>query len=266
MKTQGFSLLELSIVLVIIGLLASGVMVGQSLVRGAELRSVMTDYSKILTSFNAFRGKYNAVPGDMKNATSYWGTAATCPPTLAAPLTTAATCNGTGNGLLLYGEISAVQPEIFLVWHHLINAGMFEGNLTGASGSATVAYVRPGINVPESRISGVGYNVVSWGNNLTNDPVLWAGGGSSVSVLIGSDNPAGYNTFPAFSAPDAYSIDVKMDNGKPGSGIFRSLKQTDCVVGVTATTSQTAAIYDLTKTTVACSLIASLGGDPGTSN
>ncbi len=69
----GFSLLELSIVLVIIGLLASGVMVGQSLVRGAELRSVMNDHNKILSATNAFRLKYNALPGDMRNATAFWG-------------------------------------------------------------------------------------------------------------------------------------------------------------------------------------------------
>ena len=74
---NGFTLLELSIVMVIIGLIIGGITVGQDLIRSAELNSVVTDINKYKTAINTFNLKYNAMPGDMSNATSYWGDQAT---------------------------------------------------------------------------------------------------------------------------------------------------------------------------------------------
>ena len=68
---SAFSLVELSIVLVILGLLVGGVLSGQSLIRAAELRSVTTEYSRYTTAISSFRDKYFALPGDMSNATSF---------------------------------------------------------------------------------------------------------------------------------------------------------------------------------------------------
>src|SRR5690348_1121410 len=73
---RGFSLLELSIVLVIIGLITGGITAGRTIVRAAELRSMITDINKYKSAIYTFREKYNAVPGDMKNAVKYWGAAA----------------------------------------------------------------------------------------------------------------------------------------------------------------------------------------------
>lgn len=72
---RGFSLVELSIVLVILGLLTGGILSGQSLIRAAELRSVVTDIQQIQTSIYSFRDRYMALPGDMKDATDFWGIA-----------------------------------------------------------------------------------------------------------------------------------------------------------------------------------------------
>ena len=66
---RGFTLVELSIVLVILGLLVGGVLSGQSLIRAAELRAVSTEHSKFVTAMNSFRDKYFAAPGDMKPPT-----------------------------------------------------------------------------------------------------------------------------------------------------------------------------------------------------
>lgn len=68
-----FSLVELSIVLVILGLLVGGVVAGQSLIRAAELRSVSTDYQRFLTATLTFRDKYFALPGDFTMASRVWG-------------------------------------------------------------------------------------------------------------------------------------------------------------------------------------------------
>lgn len=66
--TRGFSLVELSIVLVILGLLTGGILAGQSLIRAAELRSVTTEYGRWVTAMHSFRDKYMAIPGDMRDA------------------------------------------------------------------------------------------------------------------------------------------------------------------------------------------------------
>ena len=72
-KRSAFSLVELSIVLVILGLLTGGILSGQSLIRAAELRSVTTEYSRYTAATYSFRDKYFALPGDMSNAESFWG-------------------------------------------------------------------------------------------------------------------------------------------------------------------------------------------------
>src|SRR5580658_7858400 len=61
----GFTLIELSIVLVIIGLIVGGVLAGQDLIRAAAARAQITQIEKYNTAVNTFRGKYNALPGDM---------------------------------------------------------------------------------------------------------------------------------------------------------------------------------------------------------
>lgn len=59
----GFSLVELSIVLVILGLLTGGILGGQSLIKAAELRAVTTELDAFQTATNTFRQKYFALPG-----------------------------------------------------------------------------------------------------------------------------------------------------------------------------------------------------------
>lgn len=59
----GFTLLELSIVLVIIGLIVGGVVAGQNLIRNAELNSIHSNFTQIKIALNNYRFKYNALPG-----------------------------------------------------------------------------------------------------------------------------------------------------------------------------------------------------------
>ena len=61
----GFTLIELSIVLVIIGLIVGGVLTGQDLIKAAEIRATVGQYEKYNTAVNTFRTKYNGIPGDL---------------------------------------------------------------------------------------------------------------------------------------------------------------------------------------------------------
>ena len=70
---NGFTLIELSIVLVIIGLVVGGVLVGADLIKAAKIRSAVSDLDKITAAVNTFKLKYNCIPGDCASATGFFG-------------------------------------------------------------------------------------------------------------------------------------------------------------------------------------------------
>ena len=80
----GYSLIELSIVLVIVGLLIGGVLVGTTLINAAEIKALMSTADQYRTAYNAFQSRYNCIPGDCRKATSYFS----------------GTQNGDGDGLI----------------------------------------------------------------------------------------------------------------------------------------------------------------------
>ncbi|KKB96539.1 hypothetical protein SZ25_00353 [Candidatus Arcanobacter lacustris] len=70
-KNCGFTLIELSIVMVIIGLIIGGILTGQALIHGAGVRATISQLKQYSTATNLFNMKYNAVPGDFNQATKY---------------------------------------------------------------------------------------------------------------------------------------------------------------------------------------------------
>ncbi len=70
-KENGFTLIELSIVLVIIGLIIGGILVGNDLIKSAGNRAFVSQLEKYNASVNTFKTKYNCLPGDCASATAY---------------------------------------------------------------------------------------------------------------------------------------------------------------------------------------------------
>lgn len=126
--TNAFSLVELSIVLVILGLLVGGILTGRSLIRASEIRSVLTEREKYFIAVTAFRDKYFYMPGDLPNATQFWG-AKGLPANGAAcngvknlfSTASPTTCDGDGNGKI---EVRADMYEHLKLWQHLSNSGL----------------------------------------------------------------------------------------------------------------------------------------------
>ncbi len=252
---RAFSLVELSIVLVILGLLVGGILAGQSLIHAAELRSVSADYQRHIASIHAFRDRYFSWPGDMNNAVRFWGAQAggtadgsdsTC-----AALTTAATgtatCNGDGNG-----RVDVATFEVWRAWQHLSNAGLVEGTYSGIAGSAGISHAIVGTNIPASRIKGAGWGLFYGGN--PNAP-FFAGNYGHVFAFGGNSvNENDYTNNPVMRAEDAWNIDTKLDDGYPGTGIVRSWINTNrpsCASSNDASTAQ----YVYADTTLGCNLI-----------
>ena len=88
LRQAGFTLVEMALALTIIALLLGAVMGGQHILHTSRLTKIVTDYQKYRSAILQFSDKYQELPGDMKDAVSFWGSvSATAPctaPTSAA--------------------------------------------------------------------------------------------------------------------------------------------------------------------------------------
>ena len=74
-KTQGFTLVEIAIVLVIIGLLLGGILKGQEMITQAKIKNLIADYSGVSAAYHGYQDRYRAIPGDDPGAAARWATA-----------------------------------------------------------------------------------------------------------------------------------------------------------------------------------------------
>lgn len=220
---SGFTLIELSIVLVIIGLLSAGILVGRDLIRAAELRSVVTDAEEYGLAINTFWLKYNALPGDMTNATDLWGSDDLCPDDSTTPDTPKmATCNGNGDGMIRNMTLNTQAYEVFRAVQQLSNAGMIAGFYTGVSGGNFTYNTETGKNIPKLTNFEAGMLMVHNDTKVSGDHLYPSA--FRLMIHIGGDFGNGWNYKKFLSAYDAYSIDSKTDNGLPGSGKWMTYK------------------------------------------
>ena len=221
-RQQGFTLVELAIVLVIIGLLVGGVLVGQDLIKAAEIRAVASDIERYNTGAAAFRTKYNGgIPGDLL---------ATTATSFGLPYGDGNDGEGDGDGLLENNTTTdtGMGGENLLFWTHL-GAAQFipfsSDTYTTAAGAdtalaaidttnyATVATAQAGLlaAMPQLRIRDSGF--------------IHAFGISGLNYyLIGSYYTAGGTsgalTASAVLTPrEAQGIDRKLDDGAATEGI-----------------------------------------------
>jgi prepilin-type N-terminal cleavage/methylation domain-containing protein len=113
-RQRGFTLVEIAIVLVIIGLLLGGILKGQEMITQAKIKNVINDFNGLSAAVNSYRDRYRMLPGDDNGAEARWGLAAGN--------------NGDGNGVIggKYNSTTA-GDESRLFWLHLRQAGFVPG-------------------------------------------------------------------------------------------------------------------------------------------
>lgn len=253
-RHDGFSLVELSIVLVILGLLVGGILTGQNLIRSSELRSIASENDAYQAATNIFRDKYQAVPGDMVNATSFWGRAddgtfsGDCTDPANDVGTGTQTCNGNGDGWTRSGV------ERFRFWQHLANAGLISGSYNGIAGAGGLYHHVPGDNAPYAKLSGASWSTNAYveGNvNGSSTPGSgWFAGNYGNWLLIGAPSSTSNPNNPVVTPEEVWNIDMKADDGKPGLGRVRARPWGLCTNAADETDVTTD--YDLQNTAKEC--------------
>jgi len=246
--TKGFSLVELSVVLVIIGLLVAGVSVGSSLRDQAALRSVVADMKKYQMSYQSFKDIYKAPPGDFNQAAALWGT--DCADTVS--------CNG-GGDLVVNSIFFSVNSETQRAWKHLELAELIDDPIaivpSSWNGKLNVG------DVPQSKITGAGYFIA--GGPIALDPYDQNSPFITVSavtnaIFLGKESSFSALTVGALTGLQAYNLDVKFDDGKPDaagnptgatSGYIRAFNGQNSPANCS-----TAAVYNVIATTDSCVL------------
>lgn len=125
-KSQGFTLVEVAVVMTIIALLMIAIFKGQSLIGTGQSQAVLASVKDLQAAVGQFRSRYGYLPGDMPDATTRIPNVAAC---------NSATLTGNGNG---NGQVDAA--EVACVPQHLFRAGLIRsgGPITISTSKGTI--------------------------------------------------------------------------------------------------------------------------------
>lgn len=202
----GFTLIELSIVLVIIGLLVGGVLVGRDLINAAQIRATVSQIEKYQSAVNTFRVKYNAMPGDITAAIATQFGFAT---------RTGDVGRGDGNSFLQAcstgTSANKLGCETALFWRDLGDANLINGSFPLLIDDViNIPAGQQATYLPESKLSGNYFTVIY-------DSYI-QGNGYAITGLLSTNAFGVYSTSSLLTPNEAYSIDKKIDNGAPFTG------------------------------------------------
>lgn len=243
----GFTLVELAVVMIIIGLLIGGVLKGQELVKNAQITSTVAQVKGIDAATSTFRDMYAALPGDIQN------------PGTRLPSCTAAlgACDATGNGngrldsaattIATPGAAPAGESARFFV--HLSAADLVSGiTPTGVNTAWGSLY-------PKANVAG-GFNIGSSTGAVADfgSPANWVGSAPNGLYLVLTQTAAAVPAV-ALTPNQAQRIDSKIDDGSPVTGSTRYFGDAACIVA-----SGTTNIYNEAVGTQSCGLYLRIQG------
>lgn len=214
-KQGGFTLVEIAIVLVIIGLLLGGVLKGQELINSAKVKNFANDFRNIPLFIYGYQDKFRALPGDDPYPADHLGTGAT-----------KATNDKQGNGVI-EGAWNSNKPgdESILFWQHVRLAGLASGPTTAPTSATEIQAFLP--KNADSGIIGIASGIQSPVDGLSGTHIVCSAG------ILGKF---------------AKQLDTTMDDGATDTGSMRTIatpepNQTTAVKAIAGTSVQDANSY-----------------------
>ncbi len=245
--SKGFTLIELSAVLIVIGILLALVTAGISILNQSYITSTISDLEKMRTAVNLFEQNFKVLPGDFAKANSTLGNGVQ---------------DGNGDGKVcdsLSGTCLAIPTYItpgaganlveYSAFFHHLSAGDF----SKISYDGSNLEIIPGVNFPKFKIDGT---ILPYTSN--SNGVFYYHFGQFISTG-GTINPP----TPALLASQAFQVDLKLDDGLPSTGIVVEVNNFDthspaagvnpsCHTGASA--GDPDAIYSIQESELVCQL------------
>ncbi|MBI1326530.1 MAG: prepilin-type N-terminal cleavage/methylation domain-containing protein [Alphaproteobacteria bacterium] len=224
-NNTGFTLVEIAIVIVIIGLLIGGVMKGQELIRSSAISAYISQLKEVETAVRFFKNKYGVLPGDMTN-----------PDTLLPGCDGTAGCdqvgdgntkiNGAGDASIFQvgaggGPIASTGDERVFAWSHLAAAGLVGGvNIDSTT-------IRAGEAIPAAKINNT-MMFLGWANvvgaGLSYDMPL-----GTYLISVPSVDLTDSGRLALLSGGEIAQMDRKIDDGNARTGVIvEALANTNC--------------------------------------
>ena len=208
-RQSGFTLIEIAIVLVIIGLLLGGILKGQELINSARVKNLSTDFRNIPLFIYGYQDRFRALPGDDPAVVAHLG----------ANGVQATTPAGTQGNAVIGGNWNSVTltDESYLFWQHVRLAGLAPGS--------TVTAV-PADYLPRNATGGR-IGIQSGTTVAANSPVIGANGNAITGAyVICSEGILGNFVL---------QLDTQMDDGNTAAGSLMATQTDGYAIGAAAT-------------------------------
>jgi prepilin-type N-terminal cleavage/methylation domain-containing protein len=203
-EEDGFSLVELAVVLIVIGVIIAGVLKGQDMIASARLNGIQTQINQIRVAVNTFQNKYNGLPGDIDPSDEI------LIPGFAVATNTNDGTSVRGNGIIEGVRLSgpdgsgSTVSEATLFWQHLRATNL----LSGIVADPTQGALTPD-EAMKSPLGGV--FTITYDGSFNNLPGQW--------LELGSADTSGTTNNGGILSPvQLHSLDVKSDDGLPDTG------------------------------------------------
>ncbi|MCH2546207.1 MAG: prepilin-type N-terminal cleavage/methylation domain-containing protein [Alphaproteobacteria bacterium] len=277
-RQHGFTLMEISIVLVIIGILVGAVVSGQHLIHSMRLSKILESYQTYTAAMTMFTERYGALPGDIPNATEYWGEVSgtegcISPGVVAdggvsgnsfASGTGTATCNGNDDDKIGDMDVPDLHHEMFRAWQHLYNAGLVSRAYTGVAGSTSSDDAEANNNIPTGALGGSGWTLMRikdyTGDGGSANPVFNKSYGNV--LIFGAEVDGDPTLGPILTPAEARNLDSKADDTVASEGVITVILDSasptaDCT-SAAGDSNLTDVTYNTASEEIACALVFTL--------
>jgi prepilin-type N-terminal cleavage/methylation domain-containing protein len=231
--SAGFTLVELAIVIVIVGLLVGGVLQGQELIQQANVKSQVSQIAEFDAAVATFKSKYNYLPGDLDQVNANMFGFTYEPSSRATSLKL--------NGVI---DSTMAWDESYFVFIHLSEAKLIKDRLFLESGGYSVGRQFPRAKLGDGGVAGVSVSNGVFGYFF------------GPSIKQSSGNPQNWTSNslePTLTPEQSLQLDLKLDDGKPDTGILKAVTLTFATDTTTSNClGSTVSEYNLTTTNKLC--------------